>query len=487
SRASYTQLTEKGVLHLPPAEMALRLIEGELALVAPGARAAAVIRGLPAGARGALEGQAPLGVEAEAELALAPGQVTELVFVFALGRSLERARTTAGKVAAAGPGRLLRNALNRRQRRWRELAARLPAGTPVAELARRAQEYIWDECAVPVGDGICLITDHQLLPLSWTRDAYFLLQALDPRAAATQRLNRRHLRWLFESARRPDGYWGRTYLANGRPKDAVFQLDQQCYPLLELAEYALATQDEPTLARLLPGVPAVLGAILARQAPAGADGRRPALFASEETPGDDPMPLPYHSSSHILLWRTLEQLAAVDARWPFSELDLGGLAAQVRAAVGDHLVAEHAGRRLFAYAADGRGNYHFYHDANDLPLALAPIWGFCPATDPIWRATMAFAFSPENRGGHYAGPAGGLGSVHTPGAWPLGDVQEYLYGRLIGEEERAAAALRRLAASAFWDGALPEARDPESGRASSRHWFAWPGAALLAAVTRYRP
>ena len=34
-------------------------------------------------------------------------------------------------------------------------------------------------------------------------------------------------------------------------------------------------------------------------------------------------------------------------------------------------VAEQNGRRLYAYATDGAGKYHFYHDANDFPLALA--------------------------------------------------------------------------------------------------------------------
>ncbi len=36
------------------------------------------------------------------------------------------------------------------------------------------------------------------------------------------------------------------------------------------------------------------------------------LFPTDETPADDPIPLPYHLSSHILLWHTLKQ--AGDAR-----------------------------------------------------------------------------------------------------------------------------------------------------------------------------
>lgn len=48
------------------------------------------------------------------------------------------------------------------------------------------------------------------------------------------------------------------------------------------------------------------------------------------------------------------------------------------------------------YAVDLSGCRVAYHDANDLPTALAPLWGFCRSDDPGWGATMAFAFSPQN-------------------------------------------------------------------------------------------
>lgn len=68
------------------------------------------------------------------------------------------------------------------------------------------------------------------------------------------------------------------------------------------------------------------------------------------------------------------------------------------------------------------------------------------------------------------------------GAWPLGDVQEYVYACIVGEAPRAQPVLTRLTATACQDGALPEARDPGTGWVRSRHWFAWPGAALTLAL-----
>jgi meiotically up-regulated gene 157 (Mug157) protein len=114
---------------------------------------------------------------------------------------------------------------------------------------------------------------------------------------------------------------------------------------------------------------------------------------------------------------------------------------------------------------------------------LAPAWGFCRSDDLVWRATMDFSFTSANQGGFYPGPFGGLGSIHTPGAWPLGDIQEWLYARLTGDQDRAERVLDRLAATACWDGALPEARDPQSGGVKSRHWFSWPNCALLYALS----
>jgi hypothetical protein len=49
----------------------------------------------------------------------------------------------------------------------------------------------------------------------------------------------------------------------------------------------------------------------------------------------------------------------------------------------------------------------------------------------------------------------------------------------LGNGEAAASVART---AACWDGSLPGARDPADGTVRSRHWFAWPGAALLVAL-----
>jgi uncharacterized protein len=473
-RAAYSQLTERGPL--PPVERDLRAAfdAAVLALESPSQGVAAVIAGLPAADAWTRAGHESLPLAHESSITVAAGATTRIDLLYAISPTTHEARDLA---AAALRDRLtsLRFALESSRRRRESLDRRIPPR--VSQLIHRARTYPLDCCAVPVGESLCLLTDHMILPLSWTRDAYYVLQALRIDDSWPDLL-RRHLLWLFEVAQRPSGFWGRAYLANGYPKDQVCQLDQQCYPLLELADFDGGGGDQATLERLVSHVPAVLAAIRARESSDAP------LVGTDETPADDPMPLPYHFSSQVLLWHTLRRLDPLNRRFGFSALDLAAHAEAIKAAIMSHFAIEHEGRRIFAYASDLRGNHHAYHDANDLPTVLAPLWGFCDVDDPVWRATIEFALSGSNIGGYYPGRLGGLGSIHTPAPWPLGDAQELIYARLTGDRERADATIERLIASATWDGALPEARDVETGAVRSRHWFAWPGAALVAAQLR---
>ena len=238
----------------------------------------------------------------------------------------------------------------------------------------------------------------------------------------------------------------RSSLASGQAKDRAFQLDQQLYPPLLLIEHARITGDDALLRRHRADAERVLDALLAR-----ADG---GLVATAETPADDPLAEPFHFSSHLLLWHTLRAY--------------GRDAEPLRARIRERFMRD--GR--FAYAV-GPGGARHYHDANDVPTALAPAWGFCGADDPAWLATIAHAWSGENEG-LVAGPLGGLGSLHTRHPWPLGDLQRVIVARAGHDASAEAAAWGRIARVETWDGLLPEAYDERDGSVVSRHWFAWP-------------
>jgi hypothetical protein len=108
--------------------------------------------------------------------------------------------------------------------------------------------YVLGCTALAVAPGErCLVTDHRLLQLSWTRDAYYqallLLAArhLEPRALPVVA---EHLRWLWFRCDRAAG-WMRSHLPNGAVKDRAFQADQQLYPVLELLDYREAAGGWP--------------------------------------------------------------------------------------------------------------------------------------------------------------------------------------------------------------------------------------------------
>lgn len=362
---------------------------------------------------------------------------------------------------------LLTETLDQWRGRWQGFS---PPDPTTAPALKRGLVYGMG-CSIPVSDAAtCILTDHMLLPLSWNRDAYYVARGLlnwHPDGAA---IVKRHLTWLFDVAERENGMWGRSYLANGKIKDRGYQLDQQIFPFLELADYTNITGDDSLYLRWQDEISTMFFRLVERSTDDVTF-----LFPTDETPADDPITYPYHLSSHILLWHTTNQLNTIIERLEENPSDFP-VAWMIRASIDKYFIIEHEGREIYAYATDGKGNYHLYHDANDIPLVYAPAWGFCSYADPVWQATVQFAFSADNLGGAVDGK---LGSVHTPDApWPLGDMQELVIAQMFNDKTREATVRERIAWAAQWDGALPEAYENASGDVRSRHWFAWPNAML---------
>ncbi len=460
ARAAYAQVTEGDPLPVADPTNRLRWEDGALVWEAPGLPAWAVLRPVPPVK--AQEGPPPLQVGWGEELALVGGRADRVLVVELWDRppDLGRPVPTAQDAQAAFEEAI-------RQRQWEASMLRNPR---LRGFVRRQLLFVLDACAVQVGDATCLVTDPVLLPLSWNRDAYYMACLLGaagrldgPLAERARGALAGHLRWLFRVARRPSGWWGRSYLTHGQVKDAAFQLDQQWYPVLEAVRAAVDWNLPEAWSDYGGDALEVAGRLLALR-------HRNGLWPTSETPADDPLPLPYHLSSHVLAWRTLRMLARVDPEGPWERE-----AARLREAISRRFSTPEG---AFAYATDG-SRYLPYHDANDLPLACAPHWGFCTADDPAWRSTLRFAWSPENPG-FFPGPYGGLGSVHARGPWTLGDLQAWVAGAATRDGPRVRGAWRRLREVAFDDGLLCESYDPHTGWPRTRAWFAWPGAAAAA-------
>lgn len=303
-----------------------------------------------------------------------------------------------------------------------------------------------------------------------------------------------HLNWVFRVAQRPHGYWHRSYLATGVPKDrSIFQLDQQCYPILELCDFLGHFSSEGDFVKSILAEE-TLSCILSIL-----DSRRDAstgLYSTEETPGDDAVEHPFHFSSHILLWYTFSRLAKALSILNFvadtiTTAHFEEKAEHIQKSILQHFVASNPVTQttMFAYLTDGAGIHTFYHDANDLPTLFIPTWKFAAPSSPeynLWTRTMDFGLSPSNTEGFFRnGLYGGLGSVHTRGPWPLGFAQEFVYASLMCDRVAAQDAWRRIRGSMFMDGLFSEAVDAETGECTSKAWFSWPGSIIGSALLKY--
>ena len=332
------------------------------------------------------------------------------------------------------------------------------------------------------GLACCIVTDHRLLPLSWTRDAYYqaaLLLACGGEPGHD--VVRRHLAWLWGPGHDAHGVWQRSHFVSGAVKDQAFQADQQLYPLLELADYRRVTGEWPPS----PG-PTQWWSDVVRAVWVGLPREAGGLVAGAENPADDPAGLPYLLSSQLLLGYVARRLAQWEIELELEDLTLDADADQVLSLMREAFTCDGPFGGQWAYDTDGRGRVNLYHDANDVPTAVAPLWGLCAPEDSHWRNTMRFAWSTNNPA-YVPGRYAGLGSRHTPRLWPLGDAQEWVVAHLAGDQEAVERVVAKLGLVASADGMLPETYYPATGTWSARHWFAWPGSliGLLDATLRH--
>ena len=299
------------------------------------------------------------------------GTETAAILVVSLGLDPVATMTEAHELARDAETLVAKQRTERRK---------LWTGLDLAPLhpGRRGIAYAMDCAASRIGDVVPMLADHEILPLVWTRDAYYVCRALlavGPRDPGIAPLVEGFIRWSFDAAETVEGWWPRASLASGAIKDPAFQLDQQLYPLLLVADHARLAGDASLRERFAGPCAGVIDRLLEARSPFG-------LIATAETPADDPLTQPFHFSSHVLLWRVLAAFGR-DAH-----------AAEVRDATLRHFTSE--GRFAYAVAGPDAANPRHYHDANDLPTVFAPGWGFCSVDDPRWRSTIDFAWSIAN-------------------------------------------------------------------------------------------
>lgn len=231
-----------------------------------------------------------------------------------------------------------------------------------------------------------------------------------------------------------------------------FQLDAAAAPAIALADYLRTTGDR---AFVLAHADAVdhLAATLA-----AARDEATGLYASWQDAQDEYRRAPFLTVANVLAWSALRGLAAVfgvlgrDAKAAAPQAE----AERLRGAILQHLVVEHAGRRMFAAGWDGADGY-LVEDIPPGSLARLPSLGFIAEDDPVFRATLDWLRSPAYTYSHHGAPFGLPGSCRLPftTAWALAD-----HLRLAGDRDTALALLL----GATWDGGIiSEGIDPATG------------------------
>ena len=335
-------------------------------------------------------------------------------------------------------------------------------GSGADTLGCTALEVAEDEC--------CILTDHRLLPLSWTRDAYYqaalLLADADEQHGAADVVER-HLMWLWRSGRDHDGVWRRSHLSTGAVKDTGYQVDQQLFPLLELVDFRRTTGGWPA------SDPAAWGAAgpagVARPAP-----RQQRTCPRRGEPRGRPFAVPVP---------TVEPAAArlrrAAARRVRRRTGHGGPPAECGRGTRPrrHPCDVHL-RRALRTAVGLRGRRARRSPA--LPRCERRAHCRRPPVGAVRRRRPAMASDdevrllpaqPRLRGRRTVRPRLRAHTRHLAArrcsGWAVAVVQ--------GEWSRADAVVARLMQVVSADGMLPETYDPNSGDWLARHWFAWPG------------
>lgn len=414
----------------------------------------------------------------------------------------------------------------------------------------RNADYTLNNCCITVKmkwndipiDTICVITDHVALPLGWPRDNYWQLRPLMQLRAAKAEVPASwhnwyspkvyqpkidkalfgHINWVFRAAqlhstkkgddleiyvkrdevREPatkketknkGGFWARSYIINGKTKDTsgIFQLDQQCYPFLELCDFWKTYADLHPIDGVPPTdairtkaktlVQEILGEKTFRtvlQVLVEHIDEKMGLIKTDETPGDDEVKYGNLYSCNLLTWYTFVRLAELLGQKEFTEqaealsgLNLLGRAQNIRANMLEKMVKAvqlgESEKEVFSYDCGFDGpelstelKHVIYADGNDIPTLMTKKWNFVEGVEPkyldIWHNTMQWMFDGKANGilkpptqpqkldkqgnkiekkienkarkTFWMGDRlYGLGSVHSEGPWPLGIYQEYRY------------------------------------------------------------
>ncbi|MDY6826741.1 MAG: glycoside hydrolase family 125 protein [Bacillota bacterium] len=297
----------------------------------------------------------------------------------------------------------------------------------------------------------------------WSRDALlwsFPAVMMVHQGAARELLLsvfRRHLRNCGEHAH----YLNGTLLYPG------FELDQLCAYFLALSHY-LAGSDDYTL---LENKEISEGLTFMAEKALDLFDPEAGLYSTFLDPSDDPVPNPYLTYDNALLQCSFCFLGHLQAgeHWRH-KADFAILASELQQAIYENCIVKGPFGAMFAWSVDGKGRFTLY-DNPPGSLQLLAHYGFCFPDETVFRNTVRWIRSANNKYFHSGAPFEEAGSRHAGNPWPLAACNDLLSCN--------AGGLDFLKRAAMDNGFFCETVDPQTGKLSTGAAFA-SGAGFLA-------
>jgi meiotically up-regulated gene 157 (Mug157) protein len=208
----------------------------------------------------------------------------------------------------------------------------------------------------------------------------------------------------------------------------------------------------------------------------GAPTKSVGLIHSGFRPSDDACILPFLVPANLFAVVALRNIATVlnEARNDVSlARDCVVLAEEVAAALRRHgRMRGESGREIWAYEVDGFGNSIFMDDANIPNLSGLAYLGAASRADPLFRRTIAHAWSPRNPYYFTGSAAIGIGSPHVAMKmiWPISLI---IHALNTDHDATIRRCLKALKASEAGTGFMHEAFHQDDPSNFTRPWFAW--------------
>jgi uncharacterized protein len=251
-----------------------------------------------------------------------------------------------------------------------------------------------------------------------------------------------------------------AHYINGTVLYPGFELDQLAAYLIALRHYLCSGGDQDILKESIirKGMEIIVEKTFEQFVP------EHGLFKTFLDPSDDPVTYPYLTYNNALLQCGFSFLGSLQAeeRW-FHRSDFQILAAELRQTIYEYCIIKGPLGLMFAWAVDGNGRFSLY-DNPPGSLQLLAHYGFCDCNDTVFKTTVRWIRSANNKYFHLGSAFEEAGSLHAGKPWPLAACNDLLAYNT--------SALDFFSRAEMDNGFFCETVNPDTGKVSTGAAFA---------------